>query len=102
MEATGGEKTLAVGRFVFSKAGFAKAIQIIRDSITREGWLVIDEIGPLELRGEGFYNVLKEVLAVRNEKIVLVVREGLEEEVKNQFKITNTGLIKDIAFINAG
>lgn len=34
----------------------------------KEGWLVIDEIGPLELSGEGFHDVLKEVLSNRSEK----------------------------------
>jgi len=55
MEATGEEETLAVGRFEFSKTGFDKAIQIIRDAMTKEGWLLIDEIGPLEIKGEGFW-----------------------------------------------
>src|SRR5689334_7055186 len=86
MEATGTEETLLVGRFVFSKAGFDKAIQIIRDAIDKEGWLIIDEIGPLELRGEGFHDVLNEVLEKRKGKIILVVREGSAELVKELFK----------------
>ena len=65
MEARGSEETLTIGRFAFSKTGFDKAIQIIRTAITKEGWLVIDEIGPLELKGEGFCDVMKEVLAMR-------------------------------------
>ena len=93
MEATGEEETLVVGRFVFSKAGFDKAIQIIREAINKEGWLIIDEIGPLELRGEGFCNVLKDVLAVRKEKMILVVREGMTEQVKEYFGIDAVALI---------
>ncbi len=88
MEATGEEETLVVGRFAFSKNGFEKAIQIIRDATRKEGWLVIDEIGPLELSGEGFNDVLKEVLAIRKDKILLVVREGLVQKVKEHFKIS--------------
>lgn len=90
MEASGDEETLAIGRFVFSKAGFDKAIQIIRNAIDDEGWLVIDEIGPLELRGEGFCEALKEVLAVRRERLLLVVREGLAKQVKDHFMINAT------------
>ena len=88
MEVTGDEETLVVGRFVFSKAGFDKAIQIIRNAINKEGWLVIDEIGPLELKGEGFCDILKEVLFQRNDKLLLVVREGLVQQVKKYFSIS--------------
>ena len=100
MEAKGSEETLVVGKFVFSKAGFDNAIQIISDAITMEGWLVIDEIGPMELRGEGFCNVLKQVLELRKEKIILVVREGMANQVKDYFNITNSELIKKIASIS--
>jgi nucleoside-triphosphatase THEP1 len=102
MEAMGEEATLAIGRFVFSKAGFDKAIQIIRNAITKEGWLVIDEIGPIELRGEGFCTVLKEVLEFRKEKTILVAREGMANEVKDYFNMTGSVLIKDITIINTG
>ena len=67
----------------------------------KEGWLVIDEIGPLELSGEGFHDVLKEVLSNRSEKIILVIRDGIAERVKEYFNVTvaaiinNPGLISD-------
>ncbi|MEQ1678747.1 MAG: nucleoside-triphosphatase, partial [Chitinophagaceae bacterium] len=84
-----------VGRFSFSHASFQKAIQIIRDATHKEGWLVIDEIGPLELRGEGFCAVLKEALTIRQQKILLVVREGLAEQVKTHFNIGEAEIIND-------
>lgn len=90
MEATGEEEVLVVGRFVFSKAGFDQAIQIIRDSITKEGWLVIDEIGPLELEGKGFYTIINEILILRKNKTILVVRKGMVEKVKDCFMINAT------------
>ena len=82
---------LTVGRFVFSKTNFNKAIQVIRDAIDKEGWLVIDEIGPMELRGEGFSDVLKEVLARRQHKLLLVVRDkdDMVEKVKENFGISD-------------
>jgi len=102
MEAEGEEETLAIGRFVFSKAGFDKAIQVIKDAITQDGWLVIDEIGPMELKDEGFSEVLKETLALKKEKIVLVVREGIADLVTDHFGILNPELIKNPAFIRVG
>ncbi len=90
---------LTVGRFIFSKPGFDKAIQIILDAINKKGWLVIDEIGPMELRGEGFRDILKEVLAIRKGKIVLVVRDGLMDKVKEQFITQQAEIITDISLI---
>jgi nucleoside-triphosphatase THEP1 len=87
---------ITVGRFVFSKAGFDKAIQIIRVAIDTGGWLVIDEIGPMELRGEGFCDVLKEVLMLRKEKILVVVREGMAGQVIKYFNINDVETLHDI------
>ena len=98
MEAVPGElQTLIVGRFVFSQTNFNKAIQVIEDSIPKKDWLVIDEIGPLELRGNGFADALKGVLAVRDKKILLVVREGWVEKVKKVFKINDSTTIHTIS-----
>ena len=90
MEAVEGEtEVLNIGRFVFSKINFEKAIQIIQDAIDKEDWLVIDEIGPMELKGEGFSDVLKEVLDKRKHNILLVVRDkdDMLEKVKTYFNI---------------
>ena len=97
MEADSDEEKIYVGRFNFSKINFEKAIQIIHDTITKKGWLVIDEIGPLELRGEGFCNVLKEVLKRRKEKILLIVREGMTEQVKKYFNFDEAEQVQHIS-----
>lgn len=96
MEANNGEETVTVGRFVFSKTGFEKAISIIRDGIDKDGWLILDEIGPLELRDEGFSEILKEVLVEKKSKTILVVREGLAEQVINSFGITEFYILQNI------
>jgi nucleoside-triphosphatase THEP1 len=89
MEAEADESAvLPIGRFRFSKKNFERAIQIIQESVRREGWLIIDEIGPLELKGEGFNDVLIEVLRRRKNKLLLVVREGFVEKVKELFGFT--------------
>lgn len=92
---------ISIGRFVFSQTAFLKATQIIRDSMRHQKacWLIIDEIGPLELNNEGFASVLKEVIHSDNteQKIILVVREALSEKVKNQFCINNAIVMTDIS-----
>ena len=63
------------------------------------GWLVIDEIGPLELNGRGFCDVLKEVLSVRRGKILLVVREGMTDQVKEAFVLPHVICISSVSVI---
>lgn len=81
------EEVLTIGRFIFSKTGFDRAAQIIREAMHKKSWLIIDEIGPIELRGEGFHAIVKEAAEKRKEKIILVVREGLAKQVRNHFNI---------------
>jgi len=92
MEADADDKDiLQVGKFVFSKNAFLKAEKIITDGIDKSNFLVIDEIGPLELKGEGFNDVLKNILSNenRNFKLVLVIRISHLNEVLNYFRIDN-------------
>lgn len=85
MEANESEHSIiSIGRFKFSEQAFEKAIQIISDSIGK-GWLVIDEIGPLELNKQGFYEVAKKALENHSSQLLLVVREGLVEKVTGLF-----------------
>jgi nucleoside-triphosphatase THEP1 len=103
MEAEEGENdVLTVGRFVFSKKSFDKAITIIRDAMNNEGWLVIDEIGPIELRGEGFYDIVKEVLENEtiDQAVLLIVREGMIDKVKTFFEIEDAVVINNISELN--
>jgi nucleoside-triphosphatase THEP1/ABC-type thiamin/hydroxymethylpyrimidine transport system permease subunit len=93
MEATTGEETLLAGRFVFSKAGFEKAVQMLQNSMNQSQWLLIDEVGPLEIRGEGFSAILKQVLLQHRNNLLLVVREGLAGQVVAAFDIHNAVII---------
>jgi nucleoside-triphosphatase THEP1 len=92
------EVALIVGKYVFSKNNFEKAIRIIQEAIHKKGWLIIDEIGPLEIRGEGFSDILKEVLAKRQYNTLIVVRdkEEMVEKVKDYFEISDSFIIKSI------
>jgi nucleoside-triphosphatase THEP1 len=94
---------LSVGRFVFSKASFERAKRVIAGGIGRPGFLVIDEVGPLEMRGEGFYTVVKEALQRQDagQVIIFVVREGLVDRVKEFFMLTDVLVVRDIAEVKS-
>lgn len=68
-----------VGPFAFVPETLERARSIIR-SARPSGLLVIDEVGPLELRGGGLWTSLSEALATRGRTLLLVIREGLVED----------------------
>jgi nucleoside-triphosphatase THEP1 len=81
------------GPFSFSKKAFAFAERIIAEIIDKGIEPVfIDEIGPLELRGQGFCNVLKNVLKTQRD-VFLAVRNHCVKEVIEKFAIQNYNVI---------
>jgi nucleoside-triphosphatase len=85
MEASPGEEEFTVGKYIFSRTAFDRAEKILENSIHQnKEWLIVDEIGPLELTGKGFDKVLRSILSSHNRdnpktsmKLLLVVREHL-------------------------
>ena len=87
------DNPLAIGRFSFSRAAFAQAettlLAAAANPATR--WLLVDEVGPLELRGAGLAPALRQVLETAPAAgfdVVLVVREGLRAAVAEAFDIS--------------
>ena len=91
--------TLLVGRFSFSRPAFDRAIMLLRECIQCDGWLVIDEIGPLELRGEGFGFVLQDILKERKGKLLLVARDKVVENLKKTFRLPDLREVKDMLML---
>ena len=87
------EPSFEVGRYRFSLEAFLKAENSLIEAFDKEGWLVIDEIGPLELKDKGFSAVLRRALQIPTKKILLVVREELVDEVVKKFGIVNYEII---------
>lgn len=103
MEAEAGEKEIiSVGKYVFSKRNFDKAIEILENEINFPGWLVIDEAGPLELNDQGFAKIIRKLIHGNDPelKLILVVRDSLVENIINhfQFELTTFQLINISTF----
>jgi nucleoside-triphosphatase THEP1 len=81
MEADANEETLAVGKYLFSKCAFEQAGNIMLDAskIQILNYLIIDEIGPLEIKHrQGFYQSLQQILSSPyNYTLIAVVRQSL-------------------------
>ncbi len=88
LDATGNENEAElerVGRHLFLKETFAWARQELQISAEQTEWLVVDEIGLLELQGKGLEPALSEVLQERTVSLVAVVRNQLVEQVKGRY-----------------
>ena len=82
----GDEVAIPVGRFQFRQAAFDWAVQRIGQALGSAGSVVIDEVGPLEMRGGGFAPLLDRLERdYPGIERVLLVRAGLVEEVVDRF-----------------
>jgi nucleoside-triphosphatase THEP1 len=97
MEASGDEKRLDIGKFSFSQQAFDKAASILLEDLLAPQiqTLIIDEIGPLELKGLGFHDLLFTLIRQKKEsqQLCIVVREGLHEAVMAHFGISDQQLV---------
>ena len=82
-----------VGRFTFLKSSFERANNIIQYETkqTDYEYLIVDELGRLELKQKGLYkstNSLVKLFKNNKEKhLILVVRTALLEKIKNYYHI---------------
>lgn len=81
-------ETIAVGRYHFYKKAFERANEILQQK-TNADWLIVDEIGPLELKEQGFFPALKNIMDDPSINLLVVVRTSLVEEVKEKFLLKN-------------
>lgn len=83
-----------IGRYQFLAASFAAARKILYTLPQKpDSTIIIDEIGPLELRGEGLEPsislMLKRFRKDRNFQMIWIVRDSLINDVISHYRIEN-------------
>jgi len=85
---------VTVGRYKFKKTVFEWGRNVLKKASTKNHtYLVIDEIGILEFRGEGSSHVTDEVIRnynTYNSKIIVVLSEHLTSQFFKHFKSNPT------------
>ena len=78
------QESIRFDRFTFLKEPFAGAEQAIRDILSDSliRTVLLDEIGPVELQGNGFCRALKDLLASDKEIYLCINRKNLDPVVK--------------------
>ncbi len=88
METDTAEEVYEVGRFCFAQKAFQMATQHVESQLddAHIRYVILDEIGKLELRGSGHHALLKTTLSLSSEKIiVLVCRDSLVVDVRKRY-----------------
>ena len=97
MEASGDEDSIPIGKYVFSVAAFAKANNILLSAVAHNDckYLIIDEIGPLEIKQQkGLYQSLNKIPGSSfNYNLIIVVRQSLVDEALKTFALGNAEVL---------
>ncbi len=97
-----GGSVINIGQYRFDKDVFKWGRDRMMESIMyNPEWFIVDEIGPLEFRGEGLEPAFREIL-IRSEllydtKLILVIREGSTEAVLDHYRIPLSS-VKEFTF----
>lgn len=87
--------TVKIGRFLFSKESFDNVNQLLINDIKtlESNWIVIDEIGVLELKEKGLFPAFQFALKNDHCNIIIVVRDKLLNRVIEKFGLEEARLI---------
>jgi nucleoside-triphosphatase THEP1 len=86
----------AVGDYTISRRGISFACGAIERAIeSRCDWVVIDEVGPLELDGKGLMPAVELVLASRV-NVLIVVRSSLRKALEGRFPQYEFAVVADL------
>lgn len=86
---------IEVGKYKFLQASFDWGNKILIAGLRKNPeWLIIDEVGKLELQEKGFHNSLKLILTeleIFDTKLVLVIRDYLMKETIIKYNLDQFG-----------
>lgn len=84
-----------IGKFHFLESAFAKAKKwTIEDLENPEiKWIIIDELGKLELKERGFHELMKTIKANSHKNYLIIVRKSLLEEITSFYRLTHALII---------
>ena len=87
------EKTIEIGKYLFYQSAFDTANQVITEALSAvTEFIVIDEVGMLEINQKGFYTSVKQLTDISNagnlkSKVILAVRDVFVADVVACFNI---------------
>lgn len=84
------EETKSIGKYSINSETECKAKQILNDALVEGADIImVDEVGRLELRGDGWHKELKHLLQTNTGTLVLSVRDTFIDAVIEYFEMEN-------------
>lgn len=94
------DTSIHIGRFIFESQAFRESSLWLLDDLRRADfrYIVLDEVGKLELQGQGYDALVKDALEQCDSKkeLIFVVRDSLLEEVIEKYDLQNATIITDL------
>jgi len=93
------EYTIRIGPFVFLKSAFSKAVDFLITFVSEEEkqYVIIDELGKLELKNKGLHAAAKRLIPKfmmhKKRHLILVVRTSLLNDIIKHYDINEYTLI---------
>ena len=92
-----------IGRFAFDPRGFVEGIRWLeedmRDPLLK--YIILDEVGPLELKGLGWDAWLSDNLPFSRDKtLIIVVRNALLDDVIKRYHLEDTNVVEKDFFMS--
>lgn len=75
---------IETGRYVISIKGIEFCTKALERAYEKSDFIVIDEFGKLEMKGEGIYSVAKKIIE-SDKSAIIVLRKELEKEFLKKF-----------------
>lgn len=92
-----GDATVGVERFTMDPSGYRAGEKALDPHSNRSmNVVIVDEVGPLELRGEGWSEMIRGLIHETRALLILAVRKNLAGEVTQRFNISPAEII-DVA-----
>ncbi len=92
-----GDATVGVERFTMDPSGYRAGEKALDPHSNRSmNVVIVDEVGPLELRGEGWSEMIRGLIHETRALLILAVRKNLAGEVTERFSISPAEII-DVA-----
>lgn len=85
---------MGVERFTVDEAGYKAGLRALDSAANHHSEvIIIDEVGPLELRGQGWHDRLNDLLQLPGAILILAVRKSLTQTVTDNYNLPKTCVV---------
>ena len=89
-----GDASMGVERFTVDEAGYKAGLRALDSAANHHSEvIIIDEVGPLELRGQGWHDRLNDLLQLPGAILILAVRKSLTQTVTDNYNLPKTCVV---------